>query len=52
MDIIDIIVRDHDAVFGLIEAMKRTLEPESFRRATAKQQAHAIVTELQIHARA
>lgn len=52
MDIIDIIVRDHDAVFALIEAMKETLAPESFRRATVKKQAKAIVTELQIHARA
>ena len=52
MDIIDIIVRDHDAVFALIDAMKDTLEPESFRRATARKQAHAIVTELQVHARA
>ena len=52
MDIIDIIVRDHDTVFALIHAMQDTLEPESFRHATAKKQAHAIVTELQIHARA
>ncbi len=52
MDIIDLIVADHDAVFALIHEMEESLEPESFRRVTAKKQGHAIVTELQIHARA
>ena len=52
MDITTLIVRDHDTAFALIHGMQDALEPQSFLRASVKKLGHALVQELQIHARA
>ncbi len=51
MDILALLRRDHDAFFAAIASIAALLEPGAFQRATVRSKGHALVLQLQIHAR-
>ncbi|MDP2339343.1 MAG: hemerythrin domain-containing protein [Deltaproteobacteria bacterium] len=51
MDILTLLRRDHDAFFAAIPVLEALLEPGAFQRATVRSLGHALVLQLQVHAR-